>query len=133
MAEVARTRSPQEKKALSYAKDRRNQYGANDKASRKRIRRRKRDVNRADRHREHKVLADATGGEVDHLVAENAESALAAKRLKRYAVHWRKWRDAPLADFIESRLRRRAAAGMDAPDAVEARIDRIRHRRPGRD
>lgn len=32
-------RDPQEKKALSYAKDRRNDYGENDKGSRKGIRR----------------------------------------------------------------------------------------------
>ena len=34
--------SPQEKKRLSYAKDRRNDYGENDKSSRKNIRRNKR-------------------------------------------------------------------------------------------
>ncbi len=32
-------RTPQEKKALSYVKDRRNDYGENDKSSRKNIRR----------------------------------------------------------------------------------------------
>jgi hypothetical protein len=39
-------RSPQEKKALSYAKDRRNVYGENDKSSRKNIRRNKRIPNK---------------------------------------------------------------------------------------
>ena len=39
-------RSPQEKKTLSYAKDRRNDYGENDKSSRKSIRRNKRVPNR---------------------------------------------------------------------------------------
>jgi hypothetical protein len=34
---MAVRRSPQEKKALSYAKDRRNDYGENDKSSRKNI------------------------------------------------------------------------------------------------
>ncbi|HET8658382.1 MAG TPA: hypothetical protein VFM55_05210 [Micromonosporaceae bacterium] len=128
---MERCRSPQEKKALSYAKDRRNDYGENDKASRVSIRRRKRDPNRADRHREHQVLASATG-RVDRLIAEDAERALVTKKSKWYTVRWRKWRDAPLADFIENRLRRRARAGMDDPALVEARIDRIRRRRHGR-
>jgi hypothetical protein len=57
-------RSPQETKALSYAKDRRNDYGENDKSSRKNIRRNKRIPNRADRHRERQVLAAATGCDV---------------------------------------------------------------------
>lgn len=47
-------------------------------------------------------------------------------------MRWRKWRDAPLADIIENRVRRRAHAGMDDPALVEARIDRIRRRRYGR-
>jgi hypothetical protein len=44
-------KSPQVKKALNYAKDRRNDYGENDKSSRKNIRRNKRTPNRADRLR----------------------------------------------------------------------------------
>ncbi|HEX5183110.1 MAG TPA: hypothetical protein VFW19_08160 [Allosphingosinicella sp.] len=44
-------RSPQEKKALSYAKDRRNLYGENDKASRKLIPLRKAQESRQDRRK----------------------------------------------------------------------------------
>jgi hypothetical protein len=44
-------KSPQEKKALSYAKDRRNAYGENDKASRKAIPLRKAGENRQDRRK----------------------------------------------------------------------------------
>ncbi|MBE1573987.1 tyrosine-type recombinase/integrase [Amycolatopsis roodepoortensis] len=54
-------KSPQEKKRLSYAKDRRNRYGENDKSSRKNIPRHKRRVNRANRHREQQVLNGARG------------------------------------------------------------------------
>jgi glutamate/tyrosine decarboxylase-like PLP-dependent enzyme len=129
---VGRSRSPQEKKAISYAKDRRNDYGENDKSSRKNIRRRKRDPNRADRHRERQVLASAAGTSVDAVVAEKAERALVTKKSKWYTVRWRKWRDAPLADIVENRLRRRARKGMDDPVLVETRIDRIRRRRVGR-
>jgi hypothetical protein len=130
---MRRGRSPQEKKALSYARDRRNDYGENDKASRKSIRRRKRDPNRSDRHRERQVLAGASGIAVDPQVVEDAERALATKKSKWYTVRWRKWRDAPLADIIENRLRRRERAGMDDPALVEARIDRIRRRGLARD
>ena len=42
-------RGPQEKKRLSYEKDRRNEYGENTAASRKGIGIRKRSVNRANR------------------------------------------------------------------------------------
>ncbi|MFE2009824.1 hypothetical protein [Streptomyces sp. NPDC059491] len=42
-------RTPQEKKRLSYLKDHRNNYGENDKSSRKSIRRNKRFPNSANR------------------------------------------------------------------------------------
>lgn len=50
-------RSPQERKALSYAKDRRNTYGENDKASRKAIPLRKAQESRKDRHKVAQGLA----------------------------------------------------------------------------
>ncbi|HJP76913.1 MAG TPA: hypothetical protein VJ914_21775 [Pseudonocardiaceae bacterium] len=111
-------RSPQEKKALSYAKDRRNDYGENDKSSRKNIRRNKRMPNRADRHRARQVLASEA--------PEHAETRLAAKKSMWLTKRWRKWRDAPLADIVSYQLRRRAELGMDDPVEVEARIERIR-------
>jgi hypothetical protein len=63
-------RSPQEKKALSYAKDRRNAYGENDKSSRRNIPLRKRLVNRANRHAAQQQLREASGA----AEAERAES-----------------------------------------------------------
>jgi hypothetical protein len=125
---VAR-RSPPEKKTLSYAKDRRNTYGENDKSSRKNIRRNKRVPNRADRHREHQVLHAATGIAVVDEVAERAEATLVAKRSMWLTKRWRKLPDAPLADVVEGRLRRRARLGIDDPTTVEARVDRIRRHR----
>ncbi|MFE6612443.1 hypothetical protein [Amycolatopsis sp. NPDC057786] len=118
-------RSPQEKKALSYAKDRRNDYGENDKSSRKNIRRNKRVPNRADRHREHQVLAAATGP-VAFEAAEQTESTLTAKKSMWLTKRWRKWRDAPLADTVVYQLQRRARLGMDDPADVDARIERVR-------
>jgi hypothetical protein len=117
--------SPPEKKALSYARDRRNDYGENDKSSRKNIRRNKRNPNRADRHREHQVLAIATGIRIVPEVVEHAEMKLLARKLARRR---RKYPDAPLGDFVEGRLRRRVRLGMDDPATAEARIERIRQR-----
>jgi hypothetical protein len=122
-------RSPQEKKALSYAKDRRNDYGENDKSSRKNIRRNKLAPNRADRHREHQVLSQAAGVDVTPEVAERAETKLLAKRSMWLTKRWRKWRDAPLGEIVEGRLRRRERLGIDDPATVETRVERIRRRR----
>jgi hypothetical protein len=125
---VAR-RSPQEKKALSYAKDRRNDYGENDKSSRKNIRRNKRAPNRADRHREHQVLSQATGIDVISDIAERAETKLSAKKSMWLTKRWRKWRDAPLGQIVEGKLRRRARLGIDDAATVEARVERLHRRR----
>ena len=120
--------SPQEKKRLSYAKDRRNDYGENDKSSRKNIRRNKRVPNRADRHREHQVLAIATGVRIVDEAVELAEAKLLAKKSMWMTKRWRKYRDAPLADIVMNRLRRRVRLGMQDPSAAEARIERVRGR-----
>ncbi|MCA2227046.1 hypothetical protein [Nonomuraea aurantiaca] len=87
--ELVKRRSPQEKKQLSYAKDRRNDYGANDKSSRKNIPLRKRAPHRANRRRTHQTL-EAAAGAVDELAEEAAEERLLATRPKS----WKKWRDA---------------------------------------
>ncbi len=118
-----RKRSPQEKKALSYVKDRRNTYAENDKNSRKSIRRNKRFPNRAERHREHQVMTAATGP-VELDAAEEAETRLQAKKPKR----WRKWPDTPLHEIVADQLRRRAARGMGDAETNEAAIERIERR-----
>ncbi|GAA4011293.1 hypothetical protein GCM10022247_37070 [Allokutzneria multivorans] len=120
-------RSPQEKKALSYERDRRNDYGENDKSSRKNIRRNKQLPNRADRHRERGLLAAATGP-VELEAAERAEIALHSKKSMWDTKRWRKWRDSPLRDVVIYKLRRRAALGMLDPDESERRVDRVRRR-----
>jgi hypothetical protein len=124
---MAARKSPHEKKALSYAKDRRNDYGENDKSSRKAIRQNKRMPNRADRHREQRILASAVGPAADE-AAELVEDRLHAKKSMWLTKRWRKWRDAPLADVVVYKLRRRVRLGMAEPDATEDRVDRIRRR-----
>lgn len=115
-----RRRSPQEKKALSYAKDRRNFYGENDKSSRTAIRANKRFPHRAERHREHQLLDTVTGavGAVD---AERADSAPPCR-----AGRWRKVADMPLAETVIHRLQRRARLGMIDPASAAAAIHRVR-------
>jgi hypothetical protein len=97
---VAR-KTPQEKKELSYAKDRRNGYGENDKSSRKNISLRKRLVNRANRHAAQQALHGAVGV-TDSASEEAAEQKAAAKRPKS----WRKRADVPLAEHLERKSRR---------------------------
>ncbi len=115
-----------EKKALSYSKDRRNRYGENDKSSRRNIRRNKRNSARADRRRERQALA-ATTGLITVEAAEDTETKLHTKSLWSKQ-RWRKWPDVPLAEVVESKLRRRAGQGMNASADTAARIDQIRRR-----
>jgi hypothetical protein len=122
-------KNPQEKKALSYTKDRRNTYGENDKGSRKSIRRNKRHPNRADRHRERQVLSTATGPTTAPAAAEQAEIKLLARKSSWATRRWRKLPDVPLADKVTRSLRRRAALGMTDHAAATATIARIHHRR----
>jgi hypothetical protein len=97
------SRSPQEKKALSYARDGRNTYGENDKSSRKNIPLRKRLVNRANRHSTQQKLSSGTG-EVDLDLAEVVEERALGKRPKA----WSKVPDIPLRDWVQRQSSRRA-------------------------
>lgn len=97
-----KAKTPQEKKALSYAKDRRNDYGANDKASRKSIPKRKAAVNRAYRHK--------VETELKHVrVVENIEDTSAIDDAVRSVKksNWKKWPDAPLGEVVERKLHNR--------------------------
>lgn len=98
-------RSPQEDKALSYAKDRRYAYGNNAHAARKAVPRRKRWVNKANRHAEQQFLTEALGT-VDVGRAEAVEERLRGRWSKR----WRKSPDRPLGQVLERRRQRQAAS-----------------------
>ena len=94
-------KTPQEKKELSYAKDRRNIYGRNDKASRKLIPLRKAQANRSYRHKVNGVLA---------LVIENgAEDSDSLETSARSIMgeRWKKIPDQPLGEVTTRRLKRR--------------------------
>ncbi|ACU38767.1 hypothetical protein KCV87_30710 [Actinosynnema pretiosum subsp. pretiosum] len=117
-------RTPQEKKRLSYAKDGRNTYGQHDKASRRGVRRRKATAHRAHRHSADRVLRGALGA-VDPERADLVGQDVQSLRRKPFA----KAPDTPLGEFVEARLRRRVALGVDAEATALTRIAHVRGRR----
>ncbi|HEU0052959.1 MAG TPA: hypothetical protein VFQ39_07265 [Longimicrobium sp.] len=120
-------RSPQEKKALSYAKDRRNTYAENDKSSRKNIPRSKRFPNRANRRGARQALRPAVGVP-DELPFDEVEAGLKNRRPKR----WRKSPDQPLALALERAFDFRVRHGDYPADRAEEKLERIRRRVAGR-
>jgi len=101
---VNQRKSPQEKKRLSYAKDHRNVYGENDKASRKNLPRKRARVHRANRRQAHQVLLDATVS-TDTAKADAVEQKLSGRRLRTF----RKSPDLALGEYVQYKLARRAA------------------------
>ena len=95
-------KSPQEKKRLSYAKDRRNTYGENDKASRKNISLRKASVNRIYRRKVNETLQQVDAS-CDLEIAESVEVATLEIQRK----DWKKTPDTPLGETVERTLERR--------------------------
>jgi hypothetical protein len=119
---VKRRRSPQEKKQLSYSRDRRNVYGESDKGSRKTIARNKRARHRSERHRQRQDLAAATGP-----VDEDAEAIVHDRVTQpRRGSRWRKFPDAPLGLYITATLQRRIDMGISSPQTEQARISKVR-------
>jgi hypothetical protein len=94
-------KTPQEKKTLCYAKDRRNTYGENDKASRKLVPLRKARVNRGFRRKINEVLKSPEGHPLE--TADILEAQV--RNIKRE--DWKKSADQPLGIVIEEKLLRR--------------------------
>lgn len=97
-------RTPQEKKALSYARDRRNAYGEAPHAARKNIPLQKAKRNRANRHYADQQLVYAASG-FDEELADAIESRVSHKAPKE----WEKYPDAPLREVIAKKSGERAA------------------------
>jgi hypothetical protein len=95
-------KSPQEKKALSYAKDRRNGYGENDKSSRKAIPRRKAAENRGSRRKVTRSLSEMQ--RLDEAGAALVESS-ARNGMERVG-GFKKKADIPLSEHLQRKLRR---------------------------
>lgn len=112
---MKRPLSPQDKKALSYAKDGRNTYGESPAASRRGIRRRKAKAHRALR-REVNAVVSALAGPV--------ESDPFVARVGRKS--WRKYPDAALAEAVSRKLCRRKAQGMNTRSKAGALLRQAR-------
>lgn len=85
-------KTPQEKKALSYAKDCRNHYGEHDKGSRNSVRRHKKVQNQVYWRKVNQVL--------NEIEIENAETVeIKAKSISKG--RWKKCADTPLKFFVE--------------------------------
>ena len=96
---MSKIKSPQDKKRVSYERDRRNDYGENAKSSRKNIPRSKAFARRRERHEQNQATRGIAGGtESDTLGAEIA----ATTPQKRW---FRKFPDTPLGEYIKYRQR----------------------------
>ena len=100
--------SPREKKTLSYARDRRNSYGENDKASRKAIPARKAGENRKVRRKAAQAIAQVE--RVDEAAAVALESSL--KHDIERVGGWTKGSDMPLQEFLQRQAHRRSRRGI---------------------
>lgn len=89
-------RTPQEKKKLSYEKDRRNTYGESRVSSVKSIRRRKRGANRVFR-RGNKRVVQILSTQSDTDEKEIRELGKMKMKKKR----WKKSPDTPLGEYVE--------------------------------
>jgi hypothetical protein len=98
-----KVRTPQEKKQLSYERDRRNTYGEAPHASRKAIPLRKALRSRSNRRRGNQIL-QASNPVTDSATAELIESNLQHRKLN----DWGKSPDEPLGKVVKEKLRKRS-------------------------
>ena len=110
-------RTPQEKKALSYERDRRNTYGESPHGSRKSIPLRKAQRNRANRHHQNQQLR-YSGPAPGEPLADEFESQM-HRRAPRV---WKKCADSPLGEVVAQKVERRAFLHERGGRAAVARI-----------
>ncbi|MCR6486129.1 hypothetical protein M8542_25190 [Amycolatopsis sp. OK19-0408] len=124
-----RRKTPQEKKRLSYLKDRRDDYGENAKSTRKNLPRSKAFARRTNRARE-SVALRAARGVPDEARAEAAEQRI----LRRRRQVKRKWADTTLAEYVEWKLERRASRENGRATRLDEALGRVQRRlgRPDR-
>ena len=109
-------KTPQEKKALSLANDRRNTYGNNQKAARKAIPLRKALESRRVRHKDNQALSQIS--QLDEAALDLAESS--ARHSVSRLGGWQKSPDEPLGTVIDRALN---ARGQRVGRKVRARFD----------
>ena len=118
---MKRPLTPKQKKAFSYAKDGRNTVAESRSKAHKGISKRKADANRALRRAARVAAAKATKDDsVDVSVARAGRRS------------FRKIPDAPLAEYVSARLRRRKKSGMNKPDKESSAAKTVRARSPKR-
>ncbi len=88
-------KTPQEKKALSYAKDCRNHYGEHDKGSRNSIRKHKKTQNQIYRRKVNQVLSEIENTEIECAEIVGSEAKSISKG------NWKKCSGTPLGLFVE--------------------------------
>jgi hypothetical protein len=88
-------KTPQEKKALSYAKDCRNTYGESDKGSRKTTRKNKTIQNQVYRRKVNQVLNEIEDTKLESVKIIESEAKAISKG------NWKKSSDTPLGLFVE--------------------------------
>ncbi len=102
---MKKSKTPQEKKHLSYKKDRRNTYGERGSHSRHAIALQKAINRRIDRRRADQPLKSLDSDTTDSL--DQAE--LEVKTIVRRG--WKKYPDRPLAEVVERKVERRKQGG----------------------
>jgi hypothetical protein len=116
---MSKLKTPRQKKGASYAHDRRNVYGENDKATRKSLPRKKARLNRAFRHEVHGELR-VDGAPVEKLDLDVIDASVTAARRKKF----KKQPDVPLLDYIEGQRKKRARPPLRAPAAKKRKSAR---------
>lgn len=103
---MSKVKSPQAKKRLSLARDRRNTYGESPHAARKNIPKRKAMQHQQERHVANQIISQVSGAidsdEIDSLEGESKSQAT-LKRRKGF----RKYADEPLGKVIKENIEHR--------------------------
>ena len=107
---MSSVKAPPEKKRLSLALDRRNNYGENAKASRKNIPKAKARSIRAERRTVQQVVSEVVSGAVPDEIEVHARST----GLKKAREKFKKCPDEPLVDAIKRKAEKRSRVGADA-------------------
>jgi len=95
---MTKPKDPQQKKTLSYARDRRNDYGENAKSSRKNIPRAKTNAKRSERHEQNQAVRSAVSAQTEEQVIRAEITATTQK--KRW---WKKLADTPLGEYLANK------------------------------
>jgi hypothetical protein len=104
---MTKPKTPQEKKRLSYEKDRRNTYGERGSHSRYAIAFQKTTNRRTDRHRAEQALQAAATNSGESLDQAEIKVKTIPKR------DWRKYPDTPLREVVKNKLEYRMKKGIN--------------------